>query len=476
MGRKTKGKGFLKFNCGRFIKAVIASVVLTSILAFILWSSYDCVFDYNVMEDNAMITGFDMLAYTVLEDESFLKEALSGPVAYDYLSFKEFLEKDEVFYDNTTYVEREAEYKTEYTDGENLETIYETEYTDFIPELEGSKADYNTRFLVLDHLFGDVQFILSKLRSDLKIPEYNSKPRGERAWLDYRRKQNCSLPACRAVNALVARDTKNNISVNKYETKYYQNSSYLYDEYRGCIYIDDRMFEYDLIVNHYGFQDVFAVPIICAFIVILLLCLTVSCFIGLRKYHKYQAEMNNIRFRNGLIDALAHNLKTPMQIITVNAENLKDNPSGEKRNKYTSNILSGAKLMDNMIVSISEAAERLPVESLFGVKDAVMEAADKLGVKPEISDDTKIKADREYFIQAVYNLIDNAAQYGLEGFPIKVEIKSGKMIISNHTESAKFTPGTGLAIADRFLSRCGMLLSLELEDGVFKAVIEFGFY
>lgn len=477
MGRKKKDKGFFRFNCGRFIKAFFAAVVLTFILGAFLWRSYSRVFiSYNAMEDKAMITAMDLLAYTILEDESFLKEALSGPVAYDYMSFKEFFDKDEAFYDDSLYEERESVYMSGYDYGENIETIYETEYTDTIPELEGSKADYNTRFLVLSDLLGDVQSIPSKLRSGLKIPEYNSRPVEDREWLDYRRKQNFNPPVCRAINELYAKDTKRSLSLNEFEPIPVQNSSDPYEEFRGYIYIDDRMFEYDLIVNYKSFQDIYTAPIICSFIVILLLCLTVSCFTGLRKYRRYQAEMNNIRFRNGLIDALAHNLKTPMQIITVNAENLKDNPSVEKRKKYAENILSRTKVVDNMIATISEAAERPPVESVFGVKDAVMEAADKLGVIPEISDDTKIKTDREYFIQAVYNLIDNAARYGLEGYPVKIEIKTGKMIISNHCGADKFTPGTGLAIADRFLSQCGMLLSLELKDGVFKAVVEFGFY
>ena len=479
MGRKKKEKGFLRFNLGRLIKSVIAAVVLTGIMTAVLWSNYQCIFEQSYgsrLETDSMITSLDLLAYAILEDESFLKDALSGPVAYDYVSFQEFFDKDEVFYDDTTYVEREAVYNPGHNDVENTETIYETEYTEVVPELEGSKADYNTRFLVLDRLFEDNDFIASKLRSGLKIPEYNSKPVEYRPWLDYRRKQNFTAPVCRAVNELYARNSKSNISLNEFYVDPDKINSELCHEYRGYLYIDDRMFEYDLIVNHKSFQDVFGVPIICGFAVVLFLCLTVGCLMGLRKYHKYQAEMNNIRFRNGLIDALAHNLKTPMQIITVNAENLKDRPSAERKKKYTANILSRTEVMNDMISSISEAAERPPVESLFGVKDAVVEAADKLGVKPEISDDTKIKADREFFIQAVYNLIDNAVRYGLEGYPVKVEIKAGKMIISNHSKSDKYTPGTGLAIADRFLTRCGMLLSLELKDGVFKAVIEFGFY
>ena len=105
--------------------------------------------------------------------------------------------------------------------------------------------------------------------------------------------------------------------------------------------------------------------------------------------------MNNKDFKNGLIDALAHNLKTPMQIITLNAENLKDRPSPDRRKHYTDAILSRAKVMNDMTVSINQATHGEPVISTFSVKEAVREAAAKLDVALEIIDDSKIKADRD---------------------------------------------------------------------------------
>ena len=454
MGKKNRNKGFFKFNCGRFLKAIFAAVVLTVIATELLWNSYYFSFidDYeeNYLAEEAWITSQNLLAYATFDDESFLKEALSGPVAFDYISFR-----------------RENAYS---------ETIiYETKFNEAIPELEGAKADYNTKYLVWDNLFGHDQFISSKLKKYIKRPEYNSKPDivldsyVEKPEGDY---WGANLTTCRAANKLY----ENTTNAITFKRLIYHDADRHFGRYNGFFIYNDNTYNFDLIVQFKSFTEFALIPVICFFVVILSVSLAIGYFTGLRKYRKYQTELNNLRFKNGLIDALAHNLKTPMQIITVNAANLRDRPTAEKRKKYCDTILSRAKLMNEMVDTINSAVERDPVESVFGVKDAVNEAAAKLGVRLEISDDTNIKADREYFIQAVYNLIDNAAQYGLKGSPIKVEIKNGKMIISNHTESAKFTPGTGIAIADRFLTRTGMLLTLDLDDGLFKAVIEFGFY
>ena len=455
MGKKNRNKGFFKFNRGRFVKSVLAAVVLTVIVAEILWNGYYFPFmgddydDHSGLPEEARITSLNLLAYAVLGDESFLKEALSGPVAYDYISFKK------VDYNGKT-------------------PIYETEYVERIPELEGAKADYNTRYQVLNYLFGSNQYMSSRLKTYLKVPEYNSIPYSLVPFTEEEFEQIYSykhITLCRASEKLLENKATDLKLRHAFKHYYYD-----YIRFYGILSLNGKKYEYDMIVNFKSFAEFATLPLICAFLLNLSICLAIGFFTGLRKYRKYQTEINNISFKNGLIDALAHNLKTPMQIITVNAENIKDRPSAERKKKYIDTILSRSKVMNDMIDTINGAVKRTPVESVFGVKDAVNEAADKLSVRLEISDDTNIKADREYFIQAVYNLIDNAAQYGLEGFPIKVDIKPGKMIISNHTESDKFTPGTGLAIADRFLTRTGMLLTLELDDGVFKAVIEFGFY
>ena len=53
----------------------------------------------------------------------------------------------------------------------------------------------------------------------------------------------------------------------------------------------------------------------------------------------------------------------------------------------------------------------------------------------------------------------------------EVKINPKDIVISNRTGKDKFTPGTGIAIAERILEHHKLKLKTELKDGVFEARI-----
>ena len=113
----------------------------------------------------------------------------------------------------------------------------------------------------------------------------------------------------------------------------------------------------------------------------------------------------------------------------------------------------------------------LPVLSKGSVKAVFEEAAAMADAEIRISGDKEIPMDKDYFKQAVFCLLDNAARYKSEGSKIEVKISSSDITITNKTSADKFTPGTGLAIAGRIIEQHKMVLRTSVKGGIFEAKI-----
>ena len=186
--------------------------------------------------------------------------------------------------------------------------------------------------------------------------------------------------------------------------------------------------------------------------------------------HKTNKTYENNNFKNNLIDSLAHNMKTPLQILGGYAENLKDVQDGGEKDRYADQILSKTNEMNKDIEAILKTAEKSDRKFVkTSVRTAIAEAAEKAGAEAVIKGDTDIKMDKDYFKTAVFCLIDNALKYKTADSKIEVDITGKGFTFRNKTEAAKFTPGTGLAIAGRIFEQHKLYLKTELKDGVFEA-------
>ena len=205
---------------------------------------------------------------------------------------------------------------------------------------------------------------------------------------------------------------------------------------------------------------------------ILILCLAVSLIMSVPPYLKYRKAYENNAFKNNLIDSLAHNMKTPLQILGGYAENLKDVKSDVEKNRYADQILAKTSEMNKDIEAILKSAEKSDRKlKKASVRACVEDAAKRAGAEPVISGDAEIRMDRDYFGQALYCLIDNASKYKTEGTKTEIRIMKKVIAVTNRTDNDKFTPGTGLAIAGRILEQHRLKLTTKLEDGVFEALI-----
>ena len=217
--------------------------------------------------------------------------------------------------------------------------------------------------------------------------------------------------------------------------------------------------------------EAFYQPFLITFAIILfVLCVGIALITAIRPYSQYKKAYENNIFKNNLIDSLAHNMKTPLQILGGYAENLKDVEAGDEKDRYADQILEKTTEMNKDIESILKTAEKSDRKfAKASVKACIEDVAAKLGADINIKGDTEIKMDKDYFKTAVSCLMDNANKYKQADSKIDVDISGKAFTIRNKTDSGKFTPGTGLAIAGRILEQHKLYLETTLKDGVFEA-------
>ena len=246
------------------------------------------------------------------------------------------------------------------------------------------------------------------------------------------------------------------------------------DNTRGKInvyMINGRQYLVEFVMKTAPFEAFYQPFLILLGIVLFVLCVGIALLTAIRPYSQYKKAYENNIFKNNLIDSLAHNMKTPLQILGGYAENLKD-VDGDEKDRYADQILEKTGEMNRDIEAILKTAEKSDRKfAKASVKACIEDVAAKLGADIDIKGDTEIKMDKDYFKTALSCLIDNANEYKAADSKIDVAITGKAFTIRNKTDAGKFTPGTGIAIAGRILEQHKLYLETTLKDGVFEARI-----
>ena len=232
--------------------------------------------------------------------------------------------------------------------------------------------------------------------------------------------------------------------------------------------IEGNRYILEYVVKTASFEDYFMPALIILALVLLILAVGISLLTALIPYNQYKKAYENNAYKNNLIDSLAHNMKTPLQILGGYAENLKDVEDVSEKNVYADRILEKTFEMNKDIEAILKTAERNDRKYVSAsVRKCVGEVAEKLNAKVTITGDMTLKMDEEYFKTALFCLIDNAEKYKIADSEVVVDITSNGFTVTNMAEASKFTPGTGLAIAGRIFEQHKLYLNTSLKDGVF---------
>lgn len=206
----------------------------------------------------------------------------------------------------------------------------------------------------------------------------------------------------------------------------------------------------------------------------------------------------------------SHELKTPLTVITTNAELMQSEESD--RNKFTENILTMSKQMRGLVESMLEIARLdngelkkefsvfdlsetvsdaiLPFEALFFEKEQIFES--------EIENGIKTNGNCEQVRQVVEILLDNANKYSPENAKINLTLKKQnkkqcKLTVSSEgetipeeelenifkrfyrgdkTRQMNHSYGLGLSIAESIVKEHSGKIFAESKDGMNKFIVQ----
>lgn len=183
-----------------------------------------------------------------------------------------------------------------------------------------------------------------------------------------------------------------------------------------------------------------------------MLCAVILSFALLRVWRK-QERVEQVRRETTA--ALAHELKTPLSVLSAAAELLGDNLAPEKQAHYLDVIQTQAQRMDGSVRKMLELSrletgvqalrrEEFPLAALAQERLAAALPADG-SLHTELASDNEymVNADRALLARALDALLENAVQHTPEGGCITVRIANGMLSVAN----------TGDAIPDHALPR-----------------------
>ena len=237
--------------------------------------------------------------------------------------------------------------------------------------------------------------------------------------------------------------------------------------------------------------------IVCAALVFALIPATIIYNVRMRSYQIFE-------YRRQMIDAMAHDLKTPMAALSAYAENLSNNIATDKKEYYAGKIEDKVAQMNKMVGDILEfsksenrstAVTKIEVDVASVISDILADNDHALQERSlKVNYDKKsvvIKTDKKLFEQAISNLISNAVLYSKEGTVIDIGCSPDRLTITNvsaekleDVKSLKqaFTKGSlsrgskgtglGLAIADNNLAMLKYKLDVRSEGDKFIATVK----
>jgi two-component system, OmpR family, phosphate regulon sensor histidine kinase PhoR len=165
--------------------------------------------------------------------------------------------------------------------------------------------------------------------------------------------------------------------------------------------------------------------------------------------------------RQEFVANLVHELKTPLTSLRLAAESLMGDPAGSDRKRFAERVVKEADLLTKIIDNLRHLgdieAKSLALEtSTFDLVELVNEGVTRLGIDRPVNADIPspltITTDRPKLVQAIDNLLDNAAKFSPPGTPIDVhaETVGNEVRISVRDHGPGISPEHWSRVFERF--------------------------
>ena len=165
--------------------------------------------------------------------------------------------------------------------------------------------------------------------------------------------------------------------------------------------------------------------------------------------------------RQEFVANLVHELKTPITSLRLTAESLLGDPSPKDRHRFAERLVKEADLLSKIIDNLRQLgdieARTMAVEtSPFDLGELVQESVTRLGldrpVNADIPPNLRVTTDRPKLVQALDNLLDNAAKFSPPGSAIDVtaEVAGEEVRLSIRDRGPGISPEHWSRVFERF--------------------------
>ena len=165
--------------------------------------------------------------------------------------------------------------------------------------------------------------------------------------------------------------------------------------------------------------------------------------------------------RQEFVANLVHELKTPLTSLRLAAESLLGDPAPKDRHRFAERVVKEADLLTKIIDNLRQLgdieAKSMGVEAMqFDLAELVRESVARLGIDRPVNTDIPIPltitTDRPKLVQALDNLLDNAAKFSPPGTPIDVhaEVAGDELRISVRDHGPGISPEHWSRVFERF--------------------------
>jgi two-component system phosphate regulon sensor histidine kinase PhoR len=165
--------------------------------------------------------------------------------------------------------------------------------------------------------------------------------------------------------------------------------------------------------------------------------------------------------RQEFVSNLVHELKTPITSLRLTAESLLGDPAPKDRQRFAARVVKEADLLTNIIDNLRQLGEieakGMAIEMThFDLGELLRESVARLGIDRPVNADIPealgITTDRPKLVQALANLLDNAAKFSPPGTPIDVraETAGDEVRISVRDRGPGISPEHWSRVFERF--------------------------
>lgn len=234
----------------------------------------------------------------------------------------------------------------------------------------------------------------------------------------------------------------------------------------------------------------------------LIICLLFAWLLASREYAVMSAHYAMEDYRKDMTNKLAHDLKSPLMVISGYAENLNNNITADKREHYAAAILENVQYMDGIIQNVLQLSgleegavktELTQVDIASLISDIAKNYESRFeenNLTLSVNGNAVFTADKSLMRDIFDNLISNAVKYTDKGGSIVIGCAQDKVTVSNdccgadkldtssltepfvkgdNARSGRKGSGLGLAIASKAAEKQGYALTVRAESGRFIA-------